>query len=169
MGTHIEFKMVNAGLFVLAAVLACGLSQDQGQEVAFSAGLSHHEYLTANQKVKYDTIYTNVGGAYDSSTGIFTCPTPGLYVFQFHALSHSNSNMWLELHHNYNYVSSIWGHVDNDYSAGGNSVILRLAKNDQVYILTADKTDLYGQPAEVYGTFSGYLISGVYEEFNVVG
>ena len=51
----------------------------------------------------------------------------------------------------------------------GNSVILRLAKNDQVYVLTADATDLYGSTTEVYGTFSGYLISGVYEEFNVVG
>merc|ERR1711894_688087 len=153
MGTHIEFKMVNAGLFVLAAVLACGFAQDQTSEVAFSAGLGKHQYLTAGQRVKYDTIYTNVGGGYDTNTGTFTCPRAGLYVFQFHALSHSNSNMWLEQH----------------YAAGGNSVILRLAKNDQVYVQATDASDLYGQPDEVYGTFSGYLISGIYEEFNVVG
>merc|ERR1712244_217980 len=117
------FNMVNTGLFVLAAVLACGLAQDQTSEVAFSAGLAKHQYMTAGQRVKYDTIFTNVGGGYNSNTGTFTCPRAGLYVFQFHALSHSNSNVWLELHKNFQYVASI------------------------------------------YGTFSGYLISGNYEEF----
>merc|ERR1711879_1078455 len=70
------------------------------QEVAFSAGLTKHEYLAANQIVVYRTIFTNIGGGYDSNTGKFKCPVSGLYVFQFHALSHSGSNMWLELHHN---------------------------------------------------------------------
>merc|ERR1712244_172266 len=140
------FNMVNTGLFVLAAVLACGLAQDQTSEVAFSAGLAKHQYMTAGQRVKYDTIFTNVGGGYDS-----------------------NSNMWLELHKNFQYVTSIYGHVEQDYAAGGNAVILRLAKNDEVYVQTTDASDLYGQPDEVYGTFSGYLISGIYEEFNVVG
>merc|ERR1711997_457796 len=120
-----SITMFRLCLAVFASLVVLGQCQDNGQEVAFSAGLSHHEYLQANTKVKYDTIFTNVGGGYDSTTGIFTCPTPGLYVFQFHALSHSTSQMWLELHH-------------NDNAAGGNSVILRLAKNDQVYILTTD-------------------------------
>merc|ERR1712154_309802 len=157
MGIHIAANMFCLCLTVLLSLAATGMCQTD-QEIAFSVGLSHHETLAANTKVKYDT-----------TTGVFTCPVPGLYVFQFHALSHSNSNMWLELHHNYNYVSSIWGHVDNDYAAAGNSVILRLAKNDQVYILAADATDLYGAVDEVYGTFSGYLIAGLYEEFPVVG
>nr|KAI8738783.1 complement C1q-like protein 4; partial [Biomphalaria glabrata] len=149
-------------------LLAVCTSAADPQEVAFSAGLSHHETLVANKKVVYDTIFTNVGGAYNSNTGIFTCPTAGLYVFQFHALSHSSGNMWLELHHNYNYVASIWGHIDNEYSAAGNSVILRLAKDDQVFVQAADQTDLYGTPQEIYGTFSGYLISSIYEEFPAV-
>ena len=55
------------------------------------------------------------------------------------------------------------------FSSSGNSVILRLAKNDQVYIQTADQTDLYGATSEVYGTFSGYLIAAVNEDFPVVG
>merc|ERR1712121_40925 len=166
---HKTTKM-RAIVFATLALTAISFSYGhEGQEIAFSVGLSHHEYLDANKKVIYDTIFTNVGSAYDTNTGIFNCPVAGLYVFQFHALSHSNSNMWLELYHNYSYVASIWGHVDNDYSAAGNSVILRLAKGDQVYVATADKTDLYGQPYEVYGTFSGYLISAIYEELPVVG
>ncbi|KAK3775000.1 hypothetical protein RRG08_036294 [Elysia crispata] len=157
-------KLVAAFLTIVLPACVLGV-----QEIAFSAGLAHHEYLQASQKVVYDTIFVNVGGGYDSTTGVFTCPTPGLYMFQFHALSHSSSNMWLELHHNYAYVSSIWGHIDQDYAAASNSVILRLAKNDQVYIQTADQTDLYGATSEVYGTFSGYLIAAVNEDFPVVG
>merc|ERR1711963_139544 len=118
-GTQTPLNMVATGLFVLATVLACGLAQDQTNEVAFSAGLSKHQYMTAGQRVKYDTIFTNVGGG-----------------------SHSNSNMWLELHKNFQYVASIYGHVEQDYAAGGNAVILRLAKNDEVYVQTTDASDL---------------------------
>ncbi|CAL1526605.1 unnamed protein product [Lymnaea stagnalis] len=159
-------KVVLAVVFV-CQLLSCGKAQTP-QEIAFSVGLSHHENLSANQKVVYDTVFANVGGAYDIKTGIFTCPTAGLYVFQFHALSHSSGNMWLELHQNYNYVASIWGHIDNEYSAAGNSVILRLAKDDQVFVVAADDTALYGTAQEIYGTFSGFLISSIYEELPAV-
>lgn len=164
MNCYALFAIVFAAVFVRQSDCANGAN-----EIAFSAGLGHDEHLQASQKVVYDTVFSNVGGGYDSATGIFTCPQAGIYVFQFHALSHSSSNMWLELHHNSQYVASIWGHVDNDYAAAGNSVILRLAKFDQVFITTGDVTDLYGRADEVYGTFSGYLISSIYEEFPVVG
>ena len=48
----------------------------------------------------------------------------GLYVFQVHSLSRNNSDMWLELRHNYQYVLSIWGHTDNDFAAAGKIVLV---------------------------------------------
>merc|ERR1711963_988918 len=94
----------------------CGASL--GQEIAFSAGLTHHQAVNGGQKVKYDRVFTNVGHAYEPTTGVFTCPTSGPYVFQVHSLSRNNSH----------YVLSIWGHTDNDSSAAGNSAILQLTK-----------------------------------------
>lgn len=44
----------------------------------------------------------------------------------------------------------------------------------QVYVKAVDNsygvdTNLYGQPDEVYSTFSGYLIAPIYEEIPTVG
>ena len=52
----------------------------------------------------------------------------------------------------------------------GNSAILQVTKGDEVSVACAEGyySELYGQPDEIYATFSGYLISPVFQEF-VVG
>ena len=54
----------------------------EGEEVAFSAGLTHDQTILHAERVVYDRIFTNIGAGYDSSTGDFNCPTSGIYVFQ---------------------------------------------------------------------------------------
>nr|KAG5709826.1 hypothetical protein BaRGS_032650 [Batillaria attramentaria] len=126
--------------------------------------------LAASEHVVYDRIFSNIGSAYSSTTGVFTCPQSGLYVFQIHSLARSGSNLYLKLYHNYQYVLSVWGHTDNDFAAAGNSCILQLTKGDEVYVAAGqDDVQLYGDPTEVYATFSGYLVSPVFQEFPVVG
>lgn len=61
--------------------------QDTTNEVAFSAGLSHDLTILHAEKVVYDKIFTNIGSAYDSTTGNFNCPTSGIYVFQVNLLN----------------------------------------------------------------------------------
>ncbi|XP_053385702.1 uncharacterized protein LOC128550518 [Mercenaria mercenaria] len=150
-------------LAIIIASAALGLVAGQANEVAFSAGLTHNEALPNAKIVVYDRIYTNIGGAYDSTSGNFTCPTAGYYVFEFHTLSEQGESSWLELYHNDKYIQSIYGHTSNDYASGGNAVVLLLAVGDKVYIKSVDgsygaNTVLYGQTDEVYSTFSGYLV-----------
>ncbi|XP_021364325.1 complement C1q-like protein 4 [Mizuhopecten yessoensis] len=144
-------------------------SGDQPGEVAFSAGLTNMLTLTHTERVLYDRIYTNIGSSYHSNTGTFVCPTAGIYVFQFHSVAHQNKAAWLQLYKNFEYVASTYGHTSNDYASTGNSVILHLSKGDEVYIQAVDPaygyaTNLYGANDEVYCTFSGYMISPVFEE-----
>ena len=47
--------------------------------VGFTAYASANERYGAYDTVVYDTVVTNYGGAYDSDTGIFTCPVTGDY------------------------------------------------------------------------------------------
>ena len=51
--------------------------------VGFSAytaeGVRYQEYDT----IVFENVATNYGGAYDSGTGIFTCPVKGDYVARF--------------------------------------------------------------------------------------
>ncbi|XP_045178996.2 complement C1q-like protein 4 [Mercenaria mercenaria] len=151
-------------LAILIVSAALGLAAGQTSEVAFSAGLTHDQTVLHAETIIYDKVYTNVGGGYDATTGVFTCPTAGLYTFQFHTLAHQDKSSWLELYKNQEYIASIYGHTVNDFASGGNSVVLQLTVGDTVYIKAVDNsygtdTNLYGQPDEVYSTFSGYLIS----------
>ena len=40
--------------------------------------------------IKYDSLVTSVGGGYSTTTGVFTVPIDGVYVFHFHAVAHAN-------------------------------------------------------------------------------
>ncbi|KAJ8320828.1 hypothetical protein KUTeg_002415 [Tegillarca granosa] len=127
-----------------------------------------------NERVVFNRLFSNVGGGYDSLTGLFRCPQSGVYVFEINSLSHQDKTVWLQLYKNYNYVISTYGHSASDYGSAGNSVVLKLAKNDEVYVKAVDPkngaaTSIYGASDEVYSTFSGYLLSPVFEEYPVVG
>jgi hypothetical protein len=38
---------------------------------------------TTSNTITFDHVITNIGGGYDNTTGIFTVPTAGLYVFSW--------------------------------------------------------------------------------------
>ncbi|KAK3785982.1 hypothetical protein RRG08_015240 [Elysia crispata] len=128
------------------------------QVTAFSAGLSQPRSLEAHQNVVFDHVYVNTGGGYNSGTGVFTCPTAGLYMFQINALTKIDHSMWLKLYHNNNYICSVWGRTSSEYVPGSNTVILDLAQNDRVRIQSHSESHLYGAISDIYGTFSGYRI-----------
>ena len=46
--------------------------------------------ISDGSAVIYDTAHTNLGNGYDTTSGTFTAPVEGTYVFHFHALSHAD-------------------------------------------------------------------------------
>ena len=53
--------------------------------VAVSVGLSGPAWIGVDQPFYFNQIYLNTGNHYDASTGVFTCPTDGIYLFHMHA------------------------------------------------------------------------------------
>ncbi|XP_076458143.1 complement C1q-like protein 4 [Babylonia areolata] len=162
--------MIRCLVFLLLTV--CTVYGQNGEnEVSFSVGLTQHTSIPGAGVVVYNKVFNNAGNGYSNTTGKFTCPQSGVYVFQVHALAQRDADMWLELYHNFNYVMSLWGHTDNESAAAGNAVVLTLNKGDEVYVTGVDgyTSELYGTPTEIYVTFSGYLISPVFQEFPTVG
>ena len=49
-----------------------------------------------------------MGGGLDIDTGIFTCPTGGIYLFQFHIATHDNKKALLSIRKNGEEIASIF-------------------------------------------------------------
>lgn len=68
-----------------------------GNAVAFTAILSRDTTVGGKEVVKYDRVLTNVGGAYKSSTGIFTAPYKGIYTISCSLLSSTSNSVHLDI------------------------------------------------------------------------
>ncbi|TRY91451.1 hypothetical protein DNTS_028223, partial [Danionella cerebrum] len=66
---------------------ALGCSSEKG--VVFTATLQ--EAFNKDDILKFNNVITNLGGAFDSATGMFTCKTAGLYYFIFHIVKTGQS------------------------------------------------------------------------------
>lgn len=61
------------------------------ENVIFAAVRSSSGDMGSSGTITYDSLTTNIGNGMDSSTGKFTTPTSGLYMFTFSAVS-ANTN-----------------------------------------------------------------------------
>merc|ERR1712168_1053563 len=60
------------------------------------------------ENLTFQGTYCNVGGGLDTDTGIFTCPTGGTYMFQFHIATHDNKKALLSIRKNGEEIASIF-------------------------------------------------------------
>ncbi|XP_053378610.1 uncharacterized protein LOC128548191 [Mercenaria mercenaria] len=122
---------------------------------AFSVSLTQHQDVPGGKPVLYNNVLVDVNGAYNVSTGVYTVPSSGLYIFHFFSLARRNKDLWQELYHNNQYVCSIYGLTDHDWADAGNTVLLHLKQNDQISIRAHTNNSLYGTTNQVYSTFTG--------------
>ncbi|KAK3104977.1 hypothetical protein FSP39_014499, partial [Pinctada imbricata] len=128
----------------------------RNRSYAFSVSTSSDLYSFQNKKIVYDKVITNIGGAYNSNTGIFTCPSPGTYVFTWSTMSISSSRAcYAYIYHNGNQLLESYSVEANGgyYEVASNTIVLTLTVGDHVWIQTATGTHCYGYP---YTAFSGW-------------
>lgn len=132
-------------------------------QVAFSAsmytsGSKVFGPFSSDKTVVFRRVITNIGNAYNSATGIFTAPVPGVYYFTFTAFTTSSKRAYLRK--NGQNIVSVTDHKDNEDSAS-NAAVLTLKKWDQVYLVLSGFSNsrhlLYDDPFH-FTTFSGYLL-----------
>uniref|UniRef100_A0A8C7YPS2 C1q domain-containing protein n=1 Tax=Oryzias sinensis TaxID=183150 RepID=A0A8C7YPS2_9TELE len=107
----------------------------------------------------YNALITNVGNAYNPTTGIFTAPVKGLYYFTYFAHSGGKNRIKLDLRKDGAVVAGIHDHPSTFDSAdnAGNAVFLELEQGNQVYVTLLAKTAIWGEGFVT--TFSGVLLS----------
>ncbi|XP_062844805.1 complement C1q-like protein 4 [Trichomycterus rosablanca] len=147
MKTELEsLKMMNAGQ----------------PKVAFSAGLAAGQKGPFNTETNliYSKVISNIGGAYNSHTGVFTAPVKGVYYIRFTAAAYnSNShNMGVNLYKNGQHLMHL-GEYDSDGKARhvSGALVLELDTSDVVYIRLLTNYALY-EDLLLRNTFSGFLV-----------
>ncbi|CAC5412897.1 C1QL [Mytilus coruscus] len=153
-------KDVFEDLMDVMMTLKCQSGQsDNGEpqrKPAFLAALSKGVNLGANHVVKFDDIKTNIGDRYDASSGVFTVPRKGTYVFAVNFVTGSK-NEWLELNLMKNNKMVVRGHAAFDmHTSGSLQAILELKKGDRIYIKHPRSSGLLLGGS--YTMFSGHYI-----------
>lgn len=130
------------------------------RQVVFHAELGSYKTYQKGSIWIYDKVNTNVGNAYDPSTGKFTAPTNGIYQFNWYTLSDPKATSHAGLFVN----GEIKARQASNNSGGsyqfitaGSSIALLLSKGDEVYIRY-----VYGYTANLrsqWTAFGGVLIN----------
>ncbi|XP_067218159.1 cerebellin-1-like isoform X2 [Chanodichthys erythropterus] len=136
--------------------------ENEGKKVAFSAGLlasgtGQTGPFSYDKTLEYKKVFSNVGNAYDSNTGIFTAPVKGVYYFRFYGHCHGGTTMAISLLKNGQTQCSVHSARPVSNSNGSNGVILILEIGDKIYTHLWKDTWVYDDPAS-YTSFSGFLI-----------
>ncbi|XP_059207926.1 multimerin-2-like [Centropristis striata] len=108
--------------------------------------------------LKYSKVSTNIGDAYNPSTGFFTAPVRGVYYFQFTMSGYQTGWMGVYVYKNNQrimYNSEINEEVDHNYIT--NSVVLELMAGDKIHLVLPPDFSLYDN-ANNQNTFSGSLL-----------
>ncbi|XP_042366300.1 complement C1q tumor necrosis factor-related protein 3-like [Plectropomus leopardus] len=129
-------------------------------KLAFSAALTLSGKIgpfNTETPLIYSRVFTNIGGAYNSATGIFTAPVKGVYYFRFTAFN-NKSGEWLavNLYHNNQRI------LHNSELATGhtfiaNALILQLEQGSVVNMRLQINCGVYDDSSSL-NTFSGFLL-----------
>ncbi|VDI12946.1 Hypothetical predicted protein [Mytilus galloprovincialis] len=122
---------------------------------AFTATLSKDFTPPINQIIKFDSVKTNVGDHYSSSTGIFTPPRDGLYMISATIRSNGGQILHCELWVNDAMKEKLFG---SNYSSGTANAVLKLRGGDRVFIQKDFRSggQMLGRD---WSMFSGYFIA----------
>lgn len=122
---------------------------------AFAAGLTV-SYPQPNAPVVFAQVLSNNQGSYDPSTGIYTAPVNGTYVFSYHLTVHERV-LKVGLFHNFTPVVKTTD--PKVLGTTSHSVVLHLARGDMVWLQVKDSvTNGMYAGSESSSTFSGFLL-----------
>jgi len=140
-------------------------------------GVSFNAYRTkaydggGEENLTFQGTYCNNGGGLDIDTGIFTCPTGGTYMFQFHIATHDNKKALLSIRKNGEEVASIFdqNHKDNHKnSMAGQNIIVDVKRGDEIVVYAYTGTWLADFPMNHYTHWVGLLLKPSQEEVDLM-
>ncbi|XP_062582149.1 uncharacterized protein LOC134243929 [Saccostrea cucullata] len=134
-------------------VTTCG----QPKKVAFTVGVMSSNTGWNSGALIFPSVISNVGGGYNPSTGIFTAPTDGNYIFFLTVVEYQKQYSKVDIVMNGVSKVRTMGHSDASYQTGVNMVFLQLQQGDAVWARRYSGTGYYSNSVPIT-TFSGFLL-----------
>ncbi|CAC5390521.1 C1QL [Mytilus coruscus] len=139
----------------------CDCTGSGPDKVAFMAKNSAAlQNIPSKSVIVYNTVVANLGNGYDSSNGIFTAPSNGVYIFSWTVLCHHGKSFFTYLILNGSTIAKNYASAGGvaDHASGSQNVILEIKKNDKVFIRIQDGTTGQYMYGDSWSTFSGYKL-----------
>ncbi|XP_006873990.1 PREDICTED: complement C1q tumor necrosis factor-related protein 8 [Chrysochloris asiatica] len=129
---------------------------------AFSVGRHQGLHSTSRtQAVPFDTELVNLGGAFDLATGRFLCAEPGIYFLTLTVHTWNYKETYLHVMRNRQPVVVLYAQPSERSLMQSQSLLLMLAVGDTIWVrqFHRDRDNaIYGEPGDLYITFSGHLV-----------
>ena len=136
--------------------------------VAFTAGITLTSGSWSGDILVFPHVITNKGQGYDNSTGKFTAPRDGTFVFYITVVSNSIYGLYLDIvhdgvrkvktsSHSYFRTYSSGSSGSNQRQTGTNLVVLELDRGDAVWVKRDYGYGYYTEYVPVT-TFSGFIL-----------
>lgn len=115
--------------------------------------------LSGPVTVVYDFVRSNLGNAYNTSTGIFTAPITGAYFFAWFGMNNNGGTFAFELHKNgaTTLTNPFATSASGTYAGNAGSSVLNLTAGDQITTFIPSGCSLYSV-GNAHNGFSGFLI-----------
>ncbi|RUS87401.1 hypothetical protein EGW08_004855, partial [Elysia chlorotica] len=104
--------------------------------------------------VTFDKIHLNQGDSFDIYSSHFICKVNGTYLFTVHMLSMQNQTAYGWLMLNNDLQMAFHGDAQAQFGTGSNTVILRLVKEDHVWVQLEKNSAIHN----ALSSFSGYIL-----------
>ncbi|XP_068423002.1 eosinophil peroxidase-like [Clinocottus analis] len=121
-------------------------------KVAFSVRLGN-DFPKTGKPIRFVEVLYNGQNSYNTKTGLFTCPQPGVYEFQFHCTIHKKEAS-LDLMQNKNKILHSFNTRQSGHITSSGNAYIKLATKDIVFLVA----NAGGNGMTKDCTFSGHLL-----------
>ena len=125
--------------------------------VAFTAGIGSYSRTWEGDILVFPHVITNKGQGYSSSSGKFTAPRDGTYVFTLTAVSWDINALHLDIVHDGVRKVRTMSFNSASYQTGTNLVVLELDSGDAVWVKRYSGRG-YATDSVPMTTFSGFIL-----------
>nr|XP_022336583.1 myosin heavy chain, clone 203-like [Crassostrea virginica] len=132
-----------------------GLAKDTPE--AFTAGMTSSSNTWQGDILVFPHVITNKGQGYSSSSGKFTAPRDGTYVFTVTVMSYYNNDLKLDIVHDGVSKVRAYSYSHTSHQTGTNLVVLELDRGDTVWVKRVYGQGYYAEAVPLT-TFSGFIL-----------